>query len=47
MTSDAFAANLSYTCSLQPSIAEARRRNGINRQHLNKYLAGSMRRLRF
>jgi transcriptional regulator with XRE-family HTH domain len=43
MTDDPFATNLSYACSLLPSISEVCRRIGINRQQFNKYLAGSVR----
>ncbi len=42
MASD-FNANLGLLCSYRPSIAEACRRLGINRQQFNKYLAGQTR----
>ncbi|MGR3783603.1 MAG: helix-turn-helix domain-containing protein [Albimonas sp.] len=40
---DNLAENLSYACSLFPSIAAVCRRVGINRQQFNKYLAGAVR----
>ena len=43
MVSDPLPDNLSYACSLFPSIAHVCRRIGINRQQFNKYLAGSVR----
>ncbi|ETX29144.1 helix-turn-helix domain-containing protein [Roseivivax isoporae] len=43
MISDPLPANLSYACSLFPSIAHVCRRIGINRQQFNKYLAGAVR----
>src|SRR5262249_40441541 len=36
----AIAANLRKLCSLYPSVTEVSRRLGMNRQQLNKYLAG-------
>lgn len=38
-----FAINLGLLCSYRPSIAEACRRLGMNRQQFNKYLAGQTR----
>lgn len=38
--SDNFSANLSILCSYMPSIAEACRKIGLNRQQFNKYLSG-------
>ena len=35
------AANLRMLCSLYPSVSEVSRKLGINRQQLNKYLAGT------
>ena len=43
MPSDPFRTNLTYACSLFPSVAEVCRRIGINRQQFNKYLSGQMR----
>lgn len=37
----AFATNLRWLCSGQPSIASVCRETGINRQQFNRYLAGS------
>ena len=38
-----FADNLSFLCGFYPSIAEACRQMGINRQQFNKYLSGHIR----
>ena len=43
MPHDPVSANLSFACTLFPSIAHVCRRIGINRQQFNKYLSGSVR----
>lgn len=40
---DSFPQNLGFLCSYYPSIAEACRRLGINRQQFNRYLGGQTR----
>lgn len=47
MAQDELARNLSYLCSLFPSIAEVCRQLGINRQQFNKYLSGHSRPSRY
>ncbi|WP_226628278.1 helix-turn-helix domain-containing protein [Alloyangia pacifica] len=43
MSIDPVSANLSFACTLFPSIAHVCRRIGINRQQFNKYLSGTVR----
>lgn len=43
MTGTPFSDNLTFACSLFPSIAEVCRRIAINRQQFNKYLSGDVR----
>lgn len=47
MPEDTFQTNLTYACSLYPSVAEVCRRLGINPQEFNEYLAGQVRPSRY